>query len=44
MVINTNFSAMSATRLLDQSFQAQRKSLTRLSSGSKINSPEDDAA
>lgn len=44
MIINTNTTAMSAARLLDQSTQALRKSLARLSSGSKIISPEDDAA
>lgn len=44
MVINTNYSAMNAARLLAQSSDALRKSLARLSSGSKIVSPEDDAA
>lgn len=44
MVINTNMSAMSSTRLLAASATHLSKSLTRLSSGSKINSPEDDAA
>ena len=44
MVINTNISAMSSTRLLAQSSTALSKSLARLSSGSKLNSPEDDAA
>lgn len=44
MIINTNYPAMSAARLLDQSSVAQRKALARLSSGSKITSPEDDGA
>jgi len=44
MVINTNSSALNAARLLGQSYQALRKSVARLSSGSKIESPEDDAA
>jgi len=44
MIINTNYSAMNASRLLAGSVQAQRKSLARLSSGSRIVSPEDDAA
>jgi flagellin len=44
MVINTNTSAESAARLLSESSSMQAKSLARLSSGSKIVSPEDDAA
>jgi flagellin len=44
MVINTNTSATNATRLLGQSAEALRKSLARLASGSRIVSPEDDAA
>ncbi len=44
MVINTNISAQSAARLLMDSSSMLAKSLSRLSSGSKITSPEDDAA
>ena len=44
MVINTNTSAQSSARLLSESSAMLAKSLNRLSSGSKINSPEDDAA
>jgi len=44
MVINTNTSADRAARLLSDSSAMQAKSLARLSSGSKIVSPEDDAA
>src|SRR5688572_30662516 len=44
MVINTNISALSSSRLLGNSTAALAKSLARLSSGSKIVSPEDDAA
>ena len=44
MVINTNLSAMNSTRLLAASTTALSKSLARLSSGSRIVSPEDDAA
>jgi flagellin len=44
MVINTNTSANNATRLLAESTARLTKSLGRLTSGSKINSPEDDAA
>ena len=44
MVINTNTSAASSTRLLAASSTALSRSLARLSSGSKIVSPEDDAA
>jgi flagellin len=44
MVINTNISAQSGARLLLESSNLLSKSLARLSSGSKITSPEDDAA
>jgi len=44
MVINTNISAQSGARLLSESSSMLSKSLARLSSGSKIISPEDDAA
>jgi flagellin len=44
MVINTNTSAQSSARLLSESSSLLAKSLARLSSGSKIVSPEDDAA
>ena len=44
MVINTNVSAQSSSRLLSASSDMLAKSLARLSSGSKIMSPEDDAA
>jgi flagellin len=44
MVINTNISATSSARLLAESSSKLAKSLARLSSGSKITSPEDDAA
>src|SRR5687767_15996067 len=44
MVINTNISAQSGARLLSESSAMLAKSLARLSSGSKIVSPEDDAA
>lgn len=44
MVINTNISAQSSARLLGESSAMLSKSLARLSSGSKIVSPEDDAA
>lgn len=44
MVINTNVSASSSARLLSESSSMLSKSLARLSSGSKITSPEDDAA
>jgi len=44
MVINTNISAQSSARLLSESSSMLSKSLARLSSGSKITSPEDDAA
>ena len=44
MVINTNLSAMNSARLLASSTSALSKSLARLSSGSRMVSPEDDAA
>ncbi len=44
MVINTNVPAQSSARLLSESSSMLAKSLSRLSSGSKIISPEDDAA
>ncbi len=44
MVINTNMSAQSSARLLVESSTLLSKSLARLSSGSKIVSPEDDVA
>ena len=44
MVINTYVSAQSSSRLLSESSSMLQKSLARLSSGSKIVSPEDDAA
>src|SRR5215510_7839360 len=44
MVINTNISAQTGARLLSESSNMLAKSLARLSSGSKITSPEDDAA
>ena len=44
MVINTNIAAMTSARSLAWSTSNLSKSLARLSSGSKIVSPEDDAA
>jgi len=44
MVINTNIAAMTSARSLAWSTTNLSKSLARLSSGSKIVSPEDDAA
>jgi flagellin len=44
MVINTNVSAQRSARQLSESSSMLAKSLARLSSGSKIVSPEDDAA
>ena len=44
LVINTNTSAQNASRMLGQSTSQLQKSLARLSSGSRIVSPEDDAA
>jgi flagellin len=42
MSINTNVAALNSARLLNQSAKALSKSLARLSSGSRIVSPEDD--
>jgi flagellin len=44
MVINTNVSAQQSAQVFAESSARLAKSLTRLSSGSKITSPEDDAA
>src|SRR5512140_2881826 len=44
MVINTNISAQNSAQLLAESSSKLSKSLARLSSGSKLVSPEDDAA
>ena len=44
MVINTNITANSAARNLAESTRLLSQSLSRLSSGAKITSPEDDAA
>ena len=44
MIINTNISAQTGARLLSESSQNLSKSLARLSSGSKLVSPEDDVA
>ncbi len=44
MVINTNISAQMGASMLAESSNRLAKSLSRLSSGSKIVSPEDDAA
>lgn len=44
MVINTNLPAQNGARLLSESSVLLSKSLARLSSGSKLVSPEDDAA
>ena len=44
MVINTNIAAQSGARLLSESSNLLNKSLSRLSSGSKIVNPEDDIA
>jgi flagellin len=44
MVINTNIAADRSARLLAESSEKLSKSLARLSSGSRIVSPEDDAA
>jgi flagellin len=44
MVINTNVMALSTANLLGASSRRLSQSLARLSSGSKINSPADDAA
>ena len=40
MVINTNIAAQNGARLLSESSNNLGKSLSRLSSGSRLNSPE----
>ncbi|WP_275664977.1 hypothetical protein [Vibrio sp. Isolate34] len=42
--VNTNVSAMTAQRYLNNANSAQQTSMERLASGSKINSAKDDAA
>ncbi|CAM2747945.1 flagellin [Vibrio mytili] len=42
--VNTNVSAMTAQRYLNQAAEGQQKSMERLSSGYKINNAKDDAA
>ena len=42
MVINTNKTASIATRMLEESFERLSKSLNRLTSGTRIASPQDD--
>ena len=44
MIINNNYGANLASRILGESSKNLQKSLSRLSSGSKIASPSDDAA
>ncbi|WP_087021549.1 flagellin [Thaumasiovibrio subtropicus] len=44
VTVNTNVSAMTAQRYLNKSTDGLNQSMTRLSSGSKINSAKDDAA
>ena len=44
MVINTNTTSLFAQRILERSTNGLSKSLSKLSSGSRIVSPEDDAA
>lgn len=44
MVINTNYSALSSSRQLGESQGLLNRSLARLSSGSKLTNPSDDAA
>ena len=44
VLINTNVSALNTSRMLGESTQQLSKSLKRLSSGSKLISPSDDAA
>jgi flagellin len=44
MVINTNIGAIRGTRMLDESSRRLNQSLSRLASGSKLVSPNDDAA
>ena len=44
VIINSNNSSAMSARVLGESTQALQKSLGRLSSGSKLNSPMDNAA
>ncbi|KMV29697.1 flagellin [Photobacterium swingsii] len=44
VTVNTNVSAMTAQRYLNQASEASGKSMERLATGSKINSAKDDAA
>ncbi|MGF1690342.1 flagellin [Photobacterium kagoshimensis] len=44
VTVNTNVSAMTAQRYLNQASEATGKSMERLATGSKINSAKDDAA
>nr|WP_086941122.1 flagellin [Thaumasiovibrio occultus] len=44
VTVNTNVSAMTAQRYLNKATEGLNQSMTRLSSGSKINSAKDDAA
>ncbi|GAL06886.1 flagellin [Photobacterium aphoticum] len=44
VTVNTNVSAMTAQRYLNQATDASAKSMERLATGSKINSAKDDAA
>ena len=44
MVINTNYSALASSRQLGDSQGLLNRSLARLSSGSKLINPSDDAA
>ena len=44
MIINNNYGANLAARILGESSKNLQKSLSRLSSGSRIASPSDDAA
>ena len=44
VIINTNSSAQGAARILGESQSMLNRSLARLSSGSKLTSPADDAA
>ena len=44
MVINTNIGALRGTRMLEESSRRLNQSLSRLASGSKLVSPNDDAA
>ena len=44
MIINTNLAAANGARLLEESQRNLTQALTRLTSGTRIISPEDDAA